>query len=418
MALFGSRALLRKIIEETRSSYWFWPSTLVVGGLLLGRGAVALDLHPDLLPFDLPDRLTAIDPSSASNTLSTLANAVIGVAGVMFSMTLVAVSFAADTFGPRLIGNFMRDRGTQISFGLLLGTFVFNVIVLRAVHDGDPAFVPYIGLAAAMGLTLMSVFTIIYYIHHVPETINVSNIASDLGHKFSASIRKLIDARSNHTAEEVTVPEGTEPRPIRLQTTGYLQQLDRQALFDSATANDWVITVRADPGDFVTPHMVVMEVASDTDLTDKQIETLRDAFATGNARTEAQSTTFIADELVEMIARALSPGFNDPFTAMNCLNWLHAGLLDALLYNGGLTPHETQRVRFQHLDFPTLFRSSFVAAAPYTMTDKMCRERHLTLTQDLLDRAAGDCRDAIAALVPVLTAPHQPIKLRGSSDAV
>ncbi|WP_237058415.1 DUF2254 domain-containing protein [Loktanella sp. M215] len=404
MALFGSRALLRKLIEETRSSYWFWPSTLVIGGLLLGRGAIAIDLHPDVLPFDLPDRLTAIDPSSASNTLSTLATAVIGVAGVMFSMTLVAVSFAADTFGPRLIGNFMRDRGTQISFGLLLGTFVFNVIVLRAVQDGDAPFVPYVGLATAMGLTLMSVFTIIYYIHHVPETINVSNIASNLGHTFSASIRGLIDDRSGHESETVNVAEEAESHDIALTTTGYIQQLDKKTLVDCARDNDWVIAVRAGPGDFVTPHQTVMVVTARDALTDKQIKTLQDAFATGNARTEAQSTTFIADELVEMIARALSPGFNDPFTAMNCLNWLHAGLLEALLYDGGLSPHETQRVRFQHLDFAGLFQSSFVAAAPYTVTDKMCRERHLALTKDLLDRATGARRDAIADLLPTLSA--------------
>ncbi len=140
------------------------------------------------------------------------------------------------------------------------------------------------------------------------------------------------------------------------------------------------------------------------------MQTLRDAFATGNARTEAQATTFIADELVEMIARTLSPGFNDPFTAMNCLNWLHAGLMDALLHEGGLGRFETPRVRFNHVDFAAIFRASFVAAAPYTTTDRMCRLRHMSLTQDLMEHATGDNRDAVADLLTA-HAPESEFRL-------
>jgi len=262
VSIFGSRAFGRKILSEVRASYWFWPSTLVIGALFLAEAVVWLDGDPGRLPFDLPSRLTSIDPTGARDTLSTLASAVIGVAGLMFSMTLVAVSFAADTFGPRLIGNFMRDRGTQISFGLLLGTFVFNVVMLRSVQDGDAAFVPYFGLAVALGLALMAVFTIIYYIHHVPETINVSNIASDLGHRFSRSIRDLINDRANYEVEDITVSDDIGRHRVSLSTTGYIQQMDRKALFDCARDNDWVIDVCQDPGDFVTPYATTLVIMS------------------------------------------------------------------------------------------------------------------------------------------------------------
>ncbi|WP_394155344.1 DUF2254 domain-containing protein [Loktanella salsilacus] len=404
MAILKSRAIGRQILREMRTSYWFWPSILVLGALGLAALVEWIDAQPGFAAGLLPAWLTAIDPDGARDTLSTLATAVIGVAGVMFSMTLVAVSFAADTFGPRLIGNFMRDRGTQISFGLLLGTFVFNIAMLRAVRGGDAVFVPYAGLTVALFLTLVSVFTIIYYIHHVPETINVSNISSDLGHQFSANIKSLIAERSKVEVEDIKPAPQARQVNVTLPARGYIQQLDQDTLYTCACENDWIIQVRRSAGDFVTPHTDVLSVFTVSPLDDKQIATLQSAFATGNDRTEVQSTAFIADQMVEMIARALSPGFNDPFTAMNCLNWLHAGLQDALLHDGGLQPLTTQRVRYPHVDFASLFAASFTAALPYTMTDRMCRAHHLALTQELLARATGKNREVIAQLIPALRA--------------
>ena len=411
MGVFNHRAFIRKIVGTLRASYWFWPSLLVVGALVLAEVIVWIDLNPDISAIPLPDRLTAIDPGGARDVLSTLATAVIGVAGVMFSMTLVAVSFAADTFGPRLIGNFMRDRGTQLSFGLLLGTFVFHVIMLRAVQDGDTTFVPYLGLAAALLLTLIAVFTIIYYIHHVPETINVSNIASNLGHRFAAEIRDLIATRAAQEAEDTAPEAGARRWEVFLPYPGYLQQMDKDALFDCARRGGWTAEVLLAPGDFTTPHAPVMVVHARAEPTPDQMTELRDAFATGDDRTESDSVLYVADQLVEMIARALSPGFNDPFTAMNCLNWLQAGLMDALLHDGGLQPAARRRVTFQDTDFASLFQSGFVAAAPYTTTDRMCCQRHLALTQELLRQATGANRQVIADLLPVLRTPARKVRL-------
>ena len=411
MGVFNHRAFIRKIVGTLRASYWFWPSLLVVGALVLAEVIVWIDLNPDISAIPLPDRLTAIDPGGARDVLSTLATAVIGVAGVMFSMTLVAVSFAADTFGPRLIGNFMRDRGTQLSFGLLLGTFVFHVVMLRAVQDGDTTFVPHLGLAAALVLTLIAVFTIIYYIHHVPETINVSNIASNLGHRFATEIRDLIATRAAEEHEQVDPVPGARRIEVFLPHPGYLQQMDKDALFDCAHRHGWTGEVLLTPGEFTTPHTPVMIVQAPAPLGKDQMAELRDAFATGDDRTNSDSVLYVADQLVEMIARALSPGFNDPFTAMNCLNWLQAGLMDALLHDGGLQPAARRRVTFQDTDFARLFDQGFAAAAPYTTTDRMCRQRHLALTQELLRHATGADRRVIADLLPVLRTPADRVRL-------
>ena len=214
--MYASRAFLRKLVGDVRASYWFWPSLMVLGAMALSFAAQWLDRNAEIVPQGIVDVLpaTLLDTQvdGARNTLSVIAQSILGVAGVMFSMTLVAVSFAAGNYGPRLIGNFMRNRGNQISLGILIATFVYCLLILRAVQNSGEgeivSFVPQYSILIAMALALVSVLTVIYYIHHVPETINVSNITSGLGHRLSRRIRALIDEHNSRDPDTlVDTPE-------------------------------------------------------------------------------------------------------------------------------------------------------------------------------------------------------------------
>ena len=403
---FGSRALVMKILQDMRASYWFWPSFLVLMAVVLSQLMEWVDRNPEFLPIQLPATLIDTQIDGARTTLSVIAQSVIGVTGVMFSTTMVAVSFAAGNFGPRLIGNFMRDRGNQISLGIMIATFVYTLLVLRSVQSPGPEgiepFVPQYAMFVSLILALVSVFTMIYFVHHVPETINVSNITSALGRRFSSEIRRLIDKHAGDDGNAVDEPPDAQETKITLRGQGYIQQMDGDALIEYAQDGDFVVEVHQSPGKFVTPFETVMTVWSHDALTDEQIEDLQESFALGNSKTEAQNTTFIAAQLVEMLSRALSAGVNDPFTAINCLNWLYAGLLDALIYGDGLHTQAQGRVRIEHVRFEHLFSASFAAAAPYTVTDKMARLHHLRLAEALVDDAEGSDRTIIQTLIDQL----------------
>lgn len=131
----NKRALLLKLAQDMRASYWFIPANMVLFAIVLAYGSEWLDHNAEILPFQFPESLIDTQVEGARSTLSTIATSVIGVTGVMFSMTIVAVSFAAGNYGPRLIGNFMRNRGNQISLGILIATFVYALLILRAVQD-------------------------------------------------------------------------------------------------------------------------------------------------------------------------------------------------------------------------------------------------------------------------------------------
>lgn len=380
----SKRALVSKLIQDVRASYWFLPGSLVCLAALLAQGTLYLDQHPDFLPFDLPKGLRDTQVDGARSLMSIISQSVFGVAGVMFSMTIVAVSFASGNFGPRLIGNFMRDRGNQWSLGILVATFVYALLITRAIQsptgaDADLStalFVPYLSILIALGLTFVSVFTVVYFVHHIPETINVSNITAGLGKRLVRDIKALIDMQSDRDPSTTPIqPTGDPAMTVTLGQSGYIQTMNKEQLRNLAQDHDLFIDVPLPVGEFVTEDTVVLRIWG-PQVPDEAQEELTSCFALGHSPTESQNLMFIVDQLVEMIARAMSPGVNDPFTAINCLNWLHSACVAAANHKGGLRAVQDGPVKTKALVFGDLLEASFGVPWKYIHADPLCA-RHM-----------------------------------------
>jgi len=403
----GKRAYLLKLLQDIRASYWFLPSVLVLVGLLLGAFMGWVDRNPSVVPFDLPDTLIDTQADGARSTLAVIAQSIIGVTGVMFSMTLVAVSFASGNFGPRLIGNFMRDRGNQWSLGILISTFVYALVVLRTVQDsidgGIAEYVPQYSLLVALGLTLICVFTLIYFVHHVPETINVSRISASVGASLDQQIRNLID--ENDSADRTaTAPDRGPDHVLTADVSGYIQTVNFDQLAKLADENDWQIRLTSSIGAFVTTQTPVFEVWTTGSFDHDHASAIRECYAVGSERTENQNPTFLAEQLVEMVARALSPGVNDPYTAMDCLNRMAASLTLASTYEGGLQDRSLDRITFNALTFERLFDATFPLCRQYIKPDDIVLQHATSLLSDLSAVARDADQGIIKAEIKALSA--------------
>ncbi|WP_420862985.1 DUF2254 domain-containing protein [Algirhabdus cladophorae] len=384
----GKRAFLFKLLQDVRASYWFLPSLLVLLGVVLASAMIWIDRRPSVFPISLPTSWLDTQADGARALLAVIAQSIIGVTGVMFSMTLVAVSFASGNFGPRLIGNFMRDRGNQWSLGILIATFVYALVVLRTVQDdfdgGASQFVPHYSLLLALGLTLLCVFTLIYFVHHVPETINVSRISASIGAALERQVRELIDNQA--PTETIQDPPDRAPDVVvTANKSGYIQTVNYSQLNTLADDKDWFLVLATPIGAFVTEQSVVFKVW--TNAPDEIIDEnpIAECYAIGVSRTENQNPTFLAEQLVEMIARALSPGVNDPYTAQDCLNRLAAALTVASTYKDGLEDKSLPRIAFSALTFPRLFEASFPLCRQYIKPDALVLRHTLSLLDNLAE---------------------------------
>ena len=331
------KARMLEIVEDVRGSYWFVPSLLALLGFAAGLGFVYLDAVVGDAWLGRLEWFYGSRPDGARSLLSTVAGSTITVAGVVFSITLAAVTYASGQYGPRLLSNFVRDRGNQVTLGVFIGTFLYCLVVLRTIRSAEEtsadtagavreAFVPHVAMFGALTLAVASIGVLIYFVHHVTDGIHINNVIARIGHGLLADISQRCEDEKSANEDDVDPRRPPEKgAPVAATRTGYVQSLDEGALLKVARERDAVLTVLAIPGDFVhrgRPVLLIDPAGC------PEMEDAGDLFSVSRKRSAFQDLRFPIDELVELAARALSPGVNDPFTAIACIDWLGAALMD------------------------------------------------------------------------------------------
>ncbi|MEW9854616.1 DUF2254 domain-containing protein [Novosphingobium sp. M1R2S20] len=334
------RSRLFAFVEVVRASYWFIPSIMASLAILLGALTVWLDSGP---ASDLLNGISwyqSAKPDGAHEVLSTIAGSMITVAGVVFSITIVALSYASSQYGPRLLTNFMTDRGNQVTLGTFIATFLYCLVVLRTIRGGDEEFVPQLAVMIGMLLGLASIGVLIYFIHHVPQSIHINNVAARIGRQLIDSVDKRFPQFIGQSAEfeehvehrvaqaaEALSGRGEDQRVASIagSATGYIEAVDDNKLMEEARRYDLVVRLRYRPGDYLHAGRTLLQAWPAERVTRQAADGLRASYAVGDKRTPFGDLDFLIEELVEIAARALSPGVNDPATARTCFDWLGAG---------------------------------------------------------------------------------------------
>ena len=278
--------------------------------------------------MQVPGWAIAGGSDAARQVLIGIAAAVITVAGVVFSITILALQLASQQFGPRMLRNFIRDRGTQISLGAFVATFVYSVLTLGSVAHQSNGFVPHISVTVALILTLGDLGVLIYFIHHVAKSIQLTTVVSGIARDFRLTIRDLDEEAAATRTQMTSGPEVHEIRarleagaPVPTLRSGFLQAVGHDRLVRIAASSDAVIRLLHRPGHFVVagqPLAMVWPITAAPDVADS----LDREHIVGANRTMTQDPGFAIDQLVEVAIRALSPAVNDTFTALNCIDWL------------------------------------------------------------------------------------------------
>ncbi len=318
-------ARLRALWQETRASYWFYPALFTLLAALLAILTVWLDRHGAAEWLTSHEWVDEARPEGARNVLNVISGSMIGVASTVFSITIAAVVYASGSYGPRLLANFMEDRGNQLSLATFIATFVYAVLVLRVVRDayetsGDPGFVPQLSLMIATGMMAASIAVLVYFLNHVPASIRINAVLEGIGARLLRAVRE----RFPHDCAGEQRDQAPQGVPVPATRTGYVQIVDFAGLDRIAREAGCRIELRLRPGDFVHPDIVLLAVVGGKAPDEAMAERLRGCFSLGAMRSPAQDIEFLIDELVEIALRALSPGINDPFTAVTALHWLGA----------------------------------------------------------------------------------------------
>jgi uncharacterized membrane protein len=318
---------LRGWLEALGDAFWLRPALVVAAGALLGEAAVWAE-RAGVRASWLPEGwLYAGGEAGARALLGAVATSTVGVAGTTFSITVAALSLASGQMGPRLLRNFVRDAGNQLALGAFLGTFAYALVVLRTVRSVEEgAFVPHLGVSGALALALLCVATLVWFVHHTATGINVETVLELVHEDLSAAIARLTLDRPD-PAPPADPPRGGGGVPVFSRGSGYLRALDDGALADWAARRGATVALLVRPGDYIQPGSPVAEV-SPAAQSEAAEQAVAGAFSLGTRQAAAQDLEFAVRQLVEVAVRALSPGINDPFTAMAVLDRLGAALCE------------------------------------------------------------------------------------------
>lgn len=321
---------LRAVWDRMRGTYWAVPSTMATVAIVAALVIIDVD---QALTAEFLNQLSWVYTGGAEGAravLSTIAASMITVAGVTFSITIVALTLASQQFGPRLLRNFLRDLGNQITLGTFIATFLYCLLVLRTVRGtDDDQFVPHLAVTVGVVLATVSIGVLIFFIHHIATSIQASQVIANVASDLHAAIERLFPERIGREVDHdppESVPDFQDARPVVATHSGYVQAVDSAQVLTAAREGAFVMRIDARPGDFVRAGRPLASVVSPAGRPTGVDDALRRAFIIGADRTGTQDLGFFINQLVELGVRALSPGINDPATARACIDRLEDAL--------------------------------------------------------------------------------------------
>ena len=340
---------LRNLWQQLIGSYWFIPTACVVVGILLAPLLVTIDEHFDRETVREITFAFTGDDDAARAIMTTIAGAVLGVAGTTFSITIAVLSMASSQFGPRLLRNFLTDTPNQFVLGAFIGTFSYSLLVLKAIHKYDVGFgVPQLAVTFAIIMAIICALLLVYFVQHMVHAIQASHVIQGASNEAIKNIHYWYKDRcdiehqrdvEHHDIEQFHTWPAT---PIYPPSSGYIQQIYLESLITLTQDYGGMVHINANLGDFVTdrniigyfykrpaahsdnrhqtntPKLAIVPRAPDGLFWQRFASCIR----IEQRLSHSNDIAYSLGQMTEIAVRALSPGINDPKTAVNCVQSL------------------------------------------------------------------------------------------------
>ncbi len=332
------KTLLARLKLAFANAVWVVPVTLAVTALCAAQVLIEVGFT---MPNQLSFFLSTGGAVGARDFVQTVATTSLTVATLVFSIAMVVLQLASSQYSPRLPGQFLRSRGTQIIIGIFIFTFVYSLTVVRAIR-ADESFVPSFAVTVAFVLILCCIVALIVFIHHVVQSIRVESILGYIERKTRKAIAAAYDRRGAECDGDgesgIEIPEAAEP--IVLDESGIVRRIDGKDLVRFAKKRGVVLCLVRTIGEHVAAGTPIGWTWADNEgRKPPPADDTRDEFTVAIQLTADRSleddVAFGFVQLTDVALRALSPAINDPTTACNAISSLEILLVKLTGYRLG-----------------------------------------------------------------------------------
>jgi uncharacterized membrane protein len=323
--------------QQLRESLWFVPGLMVFTSFGLAYGLIQFDAHTAWHGEQRFPLLFGAGAEGARGMLTAIAGSMLTVATLAFSLTLATITMVSSQYSPRVLRNFMRDRVNQVVMGYFVSVFTYCLIVLGTIRGTDEQkFVPATAVLIGLVLALGGVAALIYFVHHIAESLQTGTIVRHIFHETTQAIHKLFP---EHFGDPIDDPQKVEAalrysdelagwQPVLAGKAGYLQRINTDGLLQWARRHRVVLRIEQPMGSFVGEETVLFSVRSGMERPDPTEadwpDDLLNFISIGRHRNIEQDVAFGLQQLVDIALKALSPGINDTTTAIMAVDYLGA----------------------------------------------------------------------------------------------
>lgn len=323
---------LLNLWNKKKSNFLIFPSFMALLTIVFSYITLYLDRHYHInnLAFFWEG-----GAEGARQLLATISGSIITITGVVFSITIVSVALASNQYGSRSIQNFMKDVGTQIVLGTFISTSLYALLILRTIRtDLTENFIPNLSITISLGLGIISLILLSYFIHHISKSVQSSEIISRISSELLENIKNL---KNNDFEDEKKIKKNiaTETecyKKLISSEIGYLQTIDYKKINEIAEKEQIIIEIYTRPGLFLLEGSLLGKINSNEIIKNQILE----AFIIGNNRTSTQDIEYLFDQLVSITLHFLSANNNDTYSTNYCIDQLGAAL--SILCSKSLSP--------------------------------------------------------------------------------
>jgi uncharacterized membrane protein len=372
--------ILKNAVRMVRSVLWFRPAVFSFFAILIAVTIAAIDTYVRAEVFSW---LPPIPQSATDGLLRLMAGSMLTVTTVALSVLMLVLSLSAGQASPRVVPELMADEATQNALGTFVATFVFALAAMLLIGMGG---IHAAGITLTFFVTLLlaiaAIGYLVYWIHHVADSLKLTRITNRVFKQAEATLDAYLRKAGTPDAvwRETKGPPDFEVRPNR---TGYIQLVDGDQLDELVQSCGMRIDVAVQEGDFVHPECVLIRANGEQELDDEIIGQLRDAVVIGAERSAEGDPLLGFELLAEIGCRALSPGINDPQTAITCI-----GYIGSLLARAAKAPPE---------DYPGPVTSSGKVRLPRPQFENFLKRAIRPLVRD-----GAASTEVVAAILDIL----------------
>jgi len=376
------RAHFRKFIRSISSSIAFYPSVLAIAFLVLSFVMVAIEYKPFMQPLrEVLESLLVKSPENARLILGTLMGSLISLMVFSFSMVMVVLSQASSTLSPRVIPALVGKKYHQLVLGVYLGSIIYCLIIIVNIQDGGSNVrIPSLGVLLAIVLGVLCLGMFIYFIDSISRSIQVDTILQEI---FRSTRHKM---RSVDTDEDmVDYPDTSAWHEILTKETGYLKQIHVPTLRSIAEKEHIKIDVVVNPGFFLVANYPF--IRTDQPISGEIADKIRGSCLFYAEENVGDHYLFGFKQISEIAVKALSPGINDPGTAIKAIDLLSMLFIDRMALkekNAELDDNGEPIIYLPHVSLDQLLYHNIIPIRKYGETDATVMLNVLELLKNLI----------------------------------